>query len=84
MLALICCPAGGNSNCVPEEDGSVLVRDDLDALLQVRLSSLHLHVGLLHPGHAPFNPSGHVWHPNVRVSTNCTSSDVATLGDHTT
>lgn len=27
---------GGHSNCVPEEDGSVLVRDDLDALLQVR------------------------------------------------
>ena len=27
--------AGGHSNCLPEEDGSVLVRDDLDALLQV-------------------------------------------------
>jgi len=30
--------AGGHSNCVPEEDGSVLVRDDLDALLQVGVS----------------------------------------------
>ena len=28
--------SGGQPQCLPEEDGSVLVRDDLDALLEVR------------------------------------------------
>ena len=34
-VVLSWCAAGGEDGCMQEEDGSVTVRDDLDALLQV-------------------------------------------------